>query len=208
MKWLDKLTMSKDKRAVLKVAKNVFNDICHGETSAAEVYRDNPSAKAEHWESIDQNLSQLLKPIDIHEVTQGLRGRFAQMVEVLVTDHFYTNLEPQDREYYANYIGSTSEVEDRNYYFSLAHDYAYATILEYIIFNGWEGSEASISHLKELQTNYIDSCQDTCKLTLKLSKAKAQGQEITKEEKESGRTTMMLKEALRRGLAGEKVFDE
>lgn len=208
MKWLSTLFLSKEQKVFLDVAKKVFADVCESDVSAARIYRDHPEVKKQDWDSINKTLLELIRTGDITERTKKIRGKFAEMIELLVTDHFYTNLEAEDRECYANYIGSTMEVEDRNYYFSLAYHYSYATILEVIIFGGWDGSQASARQLKQLQENYTDSCQDTCKLGLSIAQAKKQGREITDKEKESWKTTMMLKELGRRGLAGEKVFDE
>jgi hypothetical protein len=43
---------------------------------------------------------------------------------------------------------------------------------------------------------------------MKIANARREGRELTPEEKEAGKTIHTLREATRRALSGEKVFDD
>ena len=100
------------------------------------------------------------------------------------------------------------EASDKTYYFAIAYDYAYAAVLELIIFAGWNSTEESKTNLKTMQRVFIDMCNSHCEMGLMAAKANSQGRALTEQEKESGKTTITLKEVARRALAGERVFDQ
>ncbi|ESS71856.1 hypothetical protein MGMO_86c00160 [Methyloglobulus morosus KoM1] len=204
MKWIRNLFPTADQRIFLAVAEQEFSEVCCSTASAADIYRDHPNAKKQDWKAIRSELMQLTSSSNSSILTRLLRSKFAHVVELLVTDHFYTNLDVEDREYFAKLIGSTREIEDKNYYFSMARDYWFATILETIIFGGWTGSDDSRENLKKLQRAFVDSCKLHCEFKLKTARANGTNTELTHDEKEIGKTMIMLKEVARLALAGEK----
>lgn len=200
---------TKNARIFLDCADKVFEEVFQGDTSTAEVYKSHPDIKRQHWKEIRNDLGTIIGSGNDSELSKRLRGKFAQQLELLVTDHFYTNLETNDRDIYCQHLlNSSREIQDRNYYFGLAYDYTYATVLEAIIFKGWDGGEDSRERLKEFQRGFIDTCKDHCNLVLAIARAHGESRELSEEEKERGKTTILLKEGMRRALAGEKVFDE
>lgn len=208
MKWVRELFPTAEQRIFLAAAEQAFSEVCSSTASAANIYRDHPNVKKQNWKAIRSELMELTANSSSSQLALRLRSKFAEVVELLVTDHFYTNLDVEDREYFAKFIGSTREAEDRNYYFGIARDYSFATILESIIFGGWSGSDDSKKTLKELQRAFIDTCKSHCEFGLKAARANASNTELTQDEKEIGKSTVMLKEVARRALAGEKIFDE
>lgn len=209
MNWFRTILPTKNAKLFLEYADKIFEQICQGDTSAAEVYRDHPDVKKQHWKEIRNDLAALIGTGNDSELTRRLRGKFAQQLELLVTDHFYANLEADDRDIYCQHaLNSTREIQDRNYYFSLPYNYTYATVLEAIIFDGWASGEESKERLKEFQRGFIDNCKSHCSLVMSIARAHRENRELSEGEQENGKTTILLKEAMRRALAGEKVFDE
>ena len=206
MKWIRNLIPTEDQRIFLVGAHQIFSEVCRSTASAAEIYHDHPNAKKQDWKAIRSELLKLTSTSNPSVLTLRLRGKFAQVLESLVTDHFYTNLDIEDREYFARLIGSTREVEDKKHYFSMARDYSFATILETIIFEGWSGSDDSRENLKELQRSFIDACQLHCEFELKVAHAYGSNIELTQDEKEIGKTWIILKNLARSALAGEKAM--
>jgi hypothetical protein len=209
MNWLSGLIPNKYAKIFAKAAERIFSEVCEGDSHAAHVYRQYPNVRKEHYEAICTELKQLAKTEEGPPLTQALRGKFAEVVELVVFDHWYTNLDEHDRDLISKHIlSSNRQTQDQVYYLSFAENYAFATILEFVIFQGWDGEDASKSHLSECHRGFVDMCKDHCDMALLLASAMAEGRQITDEEKERGQTTIMLKEATRRALAGERVIDE
>jgi hypothetical protein len=183
MKWIQNLFPTAEQRIFLNAAKQEFDDICRDTVSAADIYRKYPDIKNKDWKSIRRQLLEL--SADPRSLTLRFRGKLATVTESLVTCHFYTNLVLEDRELWASSIGSTCEIEDRIYYFKMALDYSFATILKAILLNGWTGDNASKSELKDLHNSFIESCQSHCKIGFELAKAVDNGMEVEQHEKES-----------------------
>ncbi len=184
-------------------------EVCIGESSAATVYRENPNIKAQDLRFINSELQDLIDTTDTKQLSKRIRGKLAKIIEFLVTDHWYTNLEEDDRDIVCKQIlESSREIQDRDYYFSLARDYSYASVLDFILINGWDGGEESKQKLEEYRKGLIEMCQAHCNLLMKIARAKAEGREITEVEKDDGKTTVMLNEGMRRALAGEEIFDK
>ena len=208
MELFRKLFLTADQRILFGAAKEAFNGVCEGDTSAARIYRDNPSIRARDWKAIQSNLLELTDTTEASQLTQRLRGRYTETVESLVMDRFYTNIGADDRAIFAAFIESSSAASDETYYFAVAYDYAYAAVLEFIIFAGWNGTEVSKADLKTLQLVFIDSCKSHCEMGLMTAKANSQGRVLTEQEKRDRKTTVTLKEVARRALAGERVFNQ
>jgi hypothetical protein len=105
-------------------------------------------------------------------------------------------------------LETTRDVKDQQCFFSVPYNYTYSAILEAIIFDGWEGTPGSLEQLRRHKESFIDLCKDQCKLVMQLAQTKSEGRDLSKAEKQSGKNTMPLKEAMRRALAGERIFDE
>jgi hypothetical protein len=208
MNLFRKLFPTADQRNLFGAAKEAFDGVCEGDTSAANIYRDNPSIRGHDWKAIQSDLVELTDATEASQLTQRLRGRFAETVESLVSDNFFTNLDADDRASFAAFIESNSETSDETYHFAIAYDYAYAAVLEFIIFANWNGTEESKANLKALQQVFIDACKSQCEMGLMAAKAKSQGRALTEQEMEAGRTTKALMEVARRALAGERVFEQ
>jgi hypothetical protein len=187
----------------LDAAEQAFAAICQGDTSAADTYRVHPDIKEQDWTAIREDLSALSSTGNSSELAQGLRGRLASMVESLVTDHFYASLEAGDRELYAKAIGRNREAEDRVHEISTTHDFASASVLEFLVLNGWVGEEISVDELAALQKSFIDHCREHCALQLALARAQAQGQAAPDAESRRGAAIVLQKEAARRLFAGQ-----
>jgi hypothetical protein len=209
MAWFKKRPKSEDAGIFLQAAERVFTELCGNDTAASRVYRDHPDRKKSDWKEIKSQVEKIGALPYGKERTAAFRGAFAEQIDVLATSLWYTNLEADDREKFAKFIlSSTREVQDRVYYFGLPYHYMYASILEFIIFTSWDGDEHWKEDLREVQGNYMDLCRQHCDLLLKISRARSEGRQLTEEEKDAGKPIVTLREATRRALAGEKVFDE
>ncbi len=205
LKLFRNLFPSADQRIFLAAGKEAFENVCASDTSAAEIYKEHPSVRIADWRRIRHALLELTNVEEQAKLNLRIRGAFASAVEALVRAHYYTNLDVADRDHFAAFVESTRETCDRDYYFAMAHDYAYAAVLEFVIFAAWTGSK---EELKERQRLYIDICKSHCAMFLRLAKAKAEGRPITEAETASAKTENLLKELARRALAGEKVLDD
>jgi hypothetical protein len=208
MKLFRKLFPPADQRMLFRAAKEAFDGVCDGDTSAARIYRDNPYVRARDWKAIQSDLLELTDAPEASQLTQRLRGRFTESVETLVMDNFYSNLDADDRASFAAFIESSREASNETYYYfaiAIAYDHAYAAVLEFIIFAGWNGTEESKANLKTLQQVFIDACKSYCEMGLTAAKANSQGRVLTDHEKAGAKTTITLKEAARRILAGERA---
>lgn len=181
--------------------------MCEGKSHAAVVYRENSALKQLNRDKIKKEIQALTSDSEQHQVTSNFRRKFAEMTEQLVSHHHYVSQSEADRELLSLQLGSTREVQDENYYYGLAYVFIYAAILEALVFHGWSGSEESKKQLSKLHSNYLDTCKTHCDLVMLMAKARGEGRELTDSEKENGKSTILLKEATRRALAGEQVFD-
>jgi len=209
MGWFDKLRPNGDTTIMLRAADRVFTDLSKADNFAAAIYRAQPNRKKADWKKIKAEIKQLSALPYGKERTQKFRKTFADTMEVMETSSFYLNLSDADRALYAQHLlQSTKEVQDHIYHFDSTYLFMYSVILEFIIFESWDGDEYSKNRLKELQKNYLDLCRDHCQLTMKIANARSEGRELTPEEKEAGKTVVTLREATRRTLSGEKLFDD
>jgi hypothetical protein len=192
----------KEQHEVLDVAEQAFAAICQGDTTAADVYRVHAVAKQQDWTAIRQDLLELSGCNDTPLLAQRLRDGLATVVESLVTDHFYANLEVGDRDLFAKLLRTNRETEDRRHDISTTHDFAYASVLEFVIFNGWASDNLTLEDFAALQKTFIDHCIAHCALELTFAKARAHGEQISPEELERGKTIVARKNAARRAFAG------
>jgi hypothetical protein len=194
-----------EQKVFLAAAEEAFERACATDSTAADIYRQRPGIKWRHRRAIRRDLLEVLISGRPSELSQRLRTRFAEILDALTMDHFYTNLGATERLYIAKFSGSTRETWDRDRYFGIAHDFAYATVLEFIIFNSWNGSEESKNNLKEMQRAYVDMCKAHCEVGLQAAAALANDRPLTDAEREQGRTAITFKEFARRKLSGESI---
>jgi hypothetical protein len=188
----------------------VFTELSTADDNfAAKVYREHPNHKKSDWKKIEGEIRQIgAMPYGV-ERTKKVRTAFANSIDILQSSLFYLNLSDTDRALIAQHIfQSTRDVQDRGYYFESTYFFMYGLILEFILFNSWDGDEHSKAHLKELHKNYMDLCRDHCQLLLQIARARSEGRELSEKEKEAGEPVVTLREATRRALSGEKVFDD
>ena len=210
MNWFRKIFPTKNTKIFLEVADKCFNEVCSGvgNSSAAKIYGAHPDVRDKHWKEIREDFATLVGNGNDPNLTKRLRGKWVEQLEHLVGDHFYTNLEEADRDVFAQYSQSDRASEDESYYWSIAYHYTYASLLDAVILGGWDGQPGSKEQLTTLKDNYIASCQDWCKLVLEIAWKKHDGIAVTEDDKKRGKTIDMFKEAERRALAGEKIFDD
>jgi hypothetical protein len=204
--WFQKVLPNHEQPAFLDAAEQAFAAICQGDTFAADIYRVHPDIKEQDWKAIRENLVETGNTGDASELAQRLRGRLAVMVESLVNDHFYANLGETDRELFAKLLGSSREAEDGRRDVSTTHDFAYASVLEFVILNGWASEDVTVESLASLQQAFIEHCNAHCALELAFARAQAQGRQITEAEKEQAKATGLHKEAARRAFAGDTAI--
>lgn len=202
MTWLQEILPTNEQQRLLETADQAFAAICQGDTFAADTYRVHPDIKVQDWKAIRENLVEL-SASEPSELPQRLRARLASMVESLVRDHFYANLRPSDREIYAKWLGSSREKADRTHDVSTTHDFAYASVLEFVICNGWASNGLGVEDLAALQKVFIDCCTANCDQEFAIARAHARGQELSDAEKQRSETILSRKEAARRAIAGE-----
>jgi hypothetical protein len=190
-----------------ELAKQAFAEVCRQDNFAAKVYAELPDLKEEHWKAVVRELDRLAK-LHGKAVTTHLRSQLAGQIDLLVTANWYTHLDETDRAAVAQHIwGSDPETQDRNYYFSLPYSYTWTSILEALLFNGWNGPPGTKEALGKFQNGLMDACQDCCAFVLVMAHAKAEERELTDPEREKGRALTVQKEELMRLLAGEEAFD-
>ena len=196
--------LTKEAKLFLEFADTIFEEICESDTaSTKKTYRDHPDVKNQDWIEIRHDLKTLIGSGNDAALTKRLRGKFARQIEFLVADHFYTNLETDDRDIYSQHVLiSSRDVQDRERYFSLAHNYTYATILEAIIFNGWDDGEESKGRLTEYQRGFTDACKDYCIVLMSIARATNDDRELSEVEIEKGKAAIQHKAGMRIALTG------
>ena len=204
--WFRDIFLNPDERAFADGARRVFDQVCSQEgMAAAEVYAAHPQVRAETWEDIRKEVIAFAR-VEGRERALAVRGRLAEQIELLSTAHFYTNLAEADRDVWARQVlSSTRQQQDEVYYFAMAYNYSFATVLESIFFLGWTGDEDAKETLKNVERNFMDDCRQHCELVFKIAHAREMGIELGDDEKERGKSIVLMKELNRRALAGEKL---
>ena len=205
MDWFRKTTPKHAYQDLLDTAEQAFAAICQGDTYAAETYRVNPHIKERDWIAIREDLAALATASDESALPFRLRGRLTEMVELLVTDNFCARLDERDRALCAHLIDNDRETQGDSGGNRTTSDFAYASVLEFVIFNGWASDDLTVQHLATLQQIFIDHCVANCALQLTIAQAKARGQEISDLQKEACTAAILRKETARRAFAGEPV---
>ena len=206
MVWPFSSSSSTNLKIFTDAAKRVFDEVSNGSTHAANVYRKEPKRKRQDWELIKQDLARIAGHSNPSAVTKSFRTELATQLEYLVSAHHYMNLPDDDRKLFATEIvHSTKQEQDRGYYYAFAYHYVWCEILQYIIFNGWDGDDHALQAIKDVCDVFREECTDHCKLVLAIARARSKGEQLPDAEKEAGRTVVLLKEAARRGVAGEKL---
>lgn len=205
MEWINKIFPKKNRTIFIDAAKTCIDEVCAGDSSAAEIYRKHPNVKAEHVKEIMDDFIKLIGNGDDPDLTRRLRARWADRLEQLVASHFYTNLEEKDRLVLAQYSESDMSTLDEQYYWSIAFNYTYSSILGGLIINGWVGSQESKEKLINLKDSYITSCQEWQQFVLSLAWKKHDGLELTEDEKSNGKTMGTLMDMTKLVLAGEQM---
>jgi len=190
-------------------ARQVLDEISRGENATANVQASQPSLKKLHWKNIAVVVDMVAREGDNAKRALLVRSLFAKHLELVVFAHWYTNLSEADRDLVARFIfESDRQTQDSNYYFGFANDFAIATVLESFLTHGWEGSEAARQQIEHAKEKFIEQCEEHCAFVMTIAKARSERRELSESEKNLGQTTIMLKEAFRRMLAGEKVLDD
>ena len=208
MGWLDKFRSDSDTQILLKGAEKVFTDLSAGDNPAARIYREHPAQKKRDWKAITRELKRLRKPSGGYP-TKDLLAALAAASDNLEGAGYYLNLSDDDRSLIARHIfNSTREEQDRGNYLTFPFRYMWASILEVVLVGSNDGSERFKQDLNQVQKTFSEACAQHNAMLLKLAKAKAEGRELTAKEKEDGKFVMMMKEAARHALSGEKVLDD
>jgi hypothetical protein len=213
MKWPFRAPKLEAKVDALEIftrgAARAFEEVASGANSAAELFRNEPVRKSQMWRTINEELSKIVSDGERSRITINFRTALANSLEFFVSANFYNNLGDGDKDLWARLIlSSTKQEQDQVYYYAEIYNYVWCEILQFIIFNAWDGGDEGLKYLKDMCGTFRDTCIEHCKLVLVVARAKNKGQEITPAEKESGKTTAVLKEAARRRVAGEKFDDE
>lgn len=167
---------------------------------AAEAYWNGQAARIADWMNGEQSADQR---------TMRLRAEWAQSVEHLSLALYYTKLADDDRDLFATYsLESNRAEQDVHYGLSRAELFVETAILEGFFRHGYSGDDNARDHLLKLASMLMEQCTEQYDLMLAIAKAKSQGQQLSDVQKEAGKTTMLLKEAARRRLAGLPFDDE
>lgn len=211
MNWIKKHIPAKSAKIILRVAEEIFNELCtQQDTFIAEFYVNHQKLKKQHWRQLRIDLSKLIGDADdAPELIRRIRVELANEVELVAMGDYYMNLKAEDRGIYAKRVlNSSREVQDQVNYFSHPMHMAYAMILDKIIFLRWRGEEGSNASFQEVRDSYLSACKDMCVQTMLIARANSEGRGLSEEEKENNKLIMTMKERGRRALAGEEMFDE
>lgn len=203
MKRLPKTLPQQPEPQILDVALQAFAAVCQGDTAAADVYRVQTAVKEQDWRAIHDNLAELAAVNDPSELPQLLRSKLTSVVESLVMDHFYASLEMEDRELYAHLRSTERELADACQDLSTTHDFTFASVLEFVIFNGWASEDLTVDDFAALQKSFIDRCSALCSLELAIAKGRARGQNPSAAQSELRLELISRKEAAGRAFAGQ-----
>lgn len=206
MALLRDIFLDPDERACVGAAETMFNNLCaQAGSAAAEVYATRPVERAAVWKEIRSRVIEIVGFEGTARVLE-IRKALADEIDATVFAHFYLNLSDEERDLISrNIFSSTSEEQDKLYFFAHPRHLALATVLEGMFYYGWSGSEEAKENVREVQRAFIEQCQEHCQLILKIARARENGTDLTESEKKQGELVVMMKDLTRRGLAGEKL---
>ena len=191
-------------------ARDVFDGILEENPPIIANLRNDPAAAGAYWEG---QVARILEWVNTNQTsaerTLKLRAEWAQSAEHLALALYYTKLPDEDRDLFAkNCLKSTRAEQDAHYGLSRAEIFVETAILEGFVRDGWDGDDKGRDQLLKMASLLMDQCKEQYDLLLTIAKLESQGQQLSDTQKEAGKTTMLLKEAARRRLAGIPFDDE
>lgn len=195
---------------LIDFARSVFDGILKEDYPIAANLRADPVAAEAYWKGQVARVAEWVNGDQpAGKRTMRLRAEWAQGVEHLALALYYTKLSVEDRDLFAKYgLESTRAEQDAHYGLSRAELFVETAILEGFFRHGWTGDDNDRDQLLKLASMLMEQCTEQYELMLTSAKAKSQGQQLSDLQKEAGKTTLLLKEAARRRLAGIPFDDE
>jgi hypothetical protein len=200
-----------DEVRILRHAKTNFDAMTlnQDERTGGPFYQQHPKLRLEHWAMIEKEIREICSAENRKTRNDLFRAKRAKVAELFASARRYAYFTDEERDLFCRHVlNSSREVQDAVYFSSLWFDFTYGCVLMRVCADLLGVSAEEEKGIGILHGWFIEACDDHLDFVMTIARARSEGRETTEREKDKGRTAVFMKELMRRGLAGEVLFDD